>query len=30
LNEEWEKNFEPINVDGKCHATFHLKTEAEV
>ena len=30
-NEEWEKNFEPIEVDGKCHvrATFHPKTEAE-
>jgi ribosomal protein L11 methyltransferase len=25
--EEWEKNFEPIDVDGKCHvrAPFHLK-----
>ena len=30
-NEEWEKNFEPINVDGKCHvrAPFHEKTNAE-
>ncbi|WP_445716777.1 50S ribosomal protein L11 methyltransferase [Flavobacterium sp.] len=30
-NEEWEKNFEPINVDGKCHvrAPFHEKTDAE-
>jgi ribosomal protein L11 methyltransferase len=30
-NEEWEKNFEPIEVDGKCHvrAPFHPKTEAE-
>lgn len=30
-NEEWEKNFEPIDVDGKCHvrAPFHKKTEAE-
>lgn len=30
-NEEWEKNFEPINVDGKCHvrAPFHPKTDAE-
>ena len=30
-NEEWEKNFEPINVDGKCHvrAPFHPKTNAE-
>lgn len=30
-NEEWEKNFEPINVDEKCHvrAPFHSKTEAE-
>lgn len=30
-NEEWEKNFEPIYVDGKCHvrAPFHNKTEAE-
>ena len=30
-NEEWEKNFEPINVDGKCHvrAPFHEKTTAE-
>jgi ribosomal protein L11 methyltransferase len=29
-NEEWEKNFEPIDVDGKCHvrAPFH-QTEAE-
>jgi ribosomal protein L11 methyltransferase len=26
-NEEWEKNFEPIDVDGKCHvrAPFHPK-----
>ena len=30
-NEEWEKNFEPIEVDGKCHvrAPFHPKTNAE-
>ena len=30
-NEEWEKNFEPIEVDGKCHvrAPFHPKTAAE-
>jgi len=30
-NEEWEKNFEPIDVDGTCHvrAPFHPKTEAE-
>ena len=30
-NEEWEKNFEAIDVDGKCHvrAPFHSKTEAE-
>lgn len=30
-NEEWEKNFEPINVDGLCHvrAPFHPKTKAE-
>ena len=30
-NEEWEKNFEPIDVDGNCHvrAPFHPKTEAE-
>lgn len=30
-NEEWEKNFEPIDVDGKCHvrAPFHKKTDAE-
>lgn len=29
-NEEWEKNFEPIEVDGICHvrAPFHPKTEA--
>jgi SAM-dependent methyltransferase len=29
-NEEWEKNFEPIEVDGKCHvrAPFHPKTAA--
>jgi ribosomal protein L11 methyltransferase len=29
-NEEWEKNFEPIDVDGKCHvrAPFHPKTDA--
>mgnify|MGYP003608957673 FL=1 len=29
-NEEWEKNFEPIDVDGKCHvrAPFHEKTNA--
>ena len=30
-NEEWEKNFEPIDVDGKCHvrAPFHPKTNAK-
>lgn len=30
-NEEWEKNFEPIDVDGNCHvrAPFHPKTKAE-
>lgn len=30
-NEEWEKNFDPIDVDGKCHvrAPFHPKTAAE-
>ena len=30
-NEEWEKNFEPIDVDGKCHvrAPFHPATDAE-
>ena len=30
-NEEWEKNFEAIDVDGKCHvrAPFHPKTAAE-
>jgi len=30
-NEEWEKNFEPIDVDEKCHvrAPFHPKTNAE-
>ena len=30
-NEEWEKNFEPIDVDGNCHvrAPFHTKTDAE-
>jgi ribosomal protein L11 methyltransferase len=30
-NEEWEKNFEPIDVDGKCHvrAPFHTETDAE-
>jgi ribosomal protein L11 methyltransferase len=30
-NEEWEKNFEPIDVDGKCHvrAPFHSMTDAE-
>jgi ribosomal protein L11 methyltransferase len=30
-NEEWEKNFDPIDVDGKCHvrAPFHPKTNAE-
>lgn len=30
-NEEWEKNFEPIDVDGICHvrAPFHEKTNAE-
>ena len=30
-NEEWEKNFEPIDVNGNCHvrAPFHPRTEAE-
>jgi len=30
-NEEWEKNFEAIDVDGICHvrAPFHEKTEAQ-
>lgn len=30
-NEEWEKNFEPIEVDGKCavRAPFHEKTGVE-
>ena len=30
-NQEWEKNFDPIDVDGKCHvrAPFHPKTDAE-
>jgi ribosomal protein L11 methyltransferase len=30
-NEEWEKNFEAIDVDGVCHvrAPFHPKTNAE-
>jgi ribosomal protein L11 methyltransferase len=30
-NEEWEKNFEAIDVDGNCHvrAPFHPKTNAE-
>ncbi len=30
-NEEWEKNFEPIDVDGQCHvrAPFHPKTNAK-
>ena len=30
-NEEWEKNFEAIDVDGTCHvrAPFHPKTNAE-
>ena len=30
-NEEWEKNFEAIDVAGKCHvrAPFHSKTNAE-
>ena len=30
-NEEWEKNFEPIEVDGTCHvrAPFHEKTDAK-
>lgn len=29
-NEEWEKNFDPIDVDGQCHvrAPFHEKTNA--
>lgn len=30
-NEEWEKNFSPIDVDGICHvrAPFHEKTDAK-
>ncbi|QHI36280.1 Ribosomal protein L11 methyltransferase [Kordia antarctica] len=30
-NEEWEKNFQPIEVDGKCavRAPFHEKTNAQ-
>ena len=30
-NEEWEKNFAPIDVDGRCYvrAPFHPKTSAE-
>lgn len=30
-NAEWEKNFDPIDVDGLCHvrAPFHPKTEAK-
>lgn len=30
-NEEWEKNFEPIDIDGICHirAPFHEKTDAQ-
>ncbi len=30
-NSEWEKNFDPIDVDGLCHvrAPFHPKTEAK-
>lgn len=30
-NQEWEKNFEPIDVEGNCHvrAPFHPKTNAE-
>jgi len=30
-NEEWEKNFSPIDVDGICHvrAPFHEKTDAQ-
>ncbi len=30
-NKEWEKNFEPIDVDGVCHvrAPFHPKSDAE-
>ena len=30
-NEEWEKNFDPIDVDGVCHvrAPFHEKTSAQ-
>lgn len=30
-NEEWEKNFDPIDVDGICHvrAPFHPKTDAK-
>lgn len=30
-NSEWEKNFEPIDVDGRCHvrAPFHPATDAE-
>ena len=30
-NEEWEKNFEPIDVDGQCHvrAPFHPKKDVQ-
>lgn len=30
-NSEWEKNFEPINVDGQCHvrAPFHQKDDSK-
>lgn len=30
-NEEWEKNFDPIDVDGVCYvrAPFHAKTDAQ-
>ncbi len=30
-NEEWEKNFDPIDVNGLCHvrAPFHAKTDAK-
>ena len=31
-NEEWEKNFDPIEVDGKCavRAPFHKKTNGAI
>jgi ribosomal protein L11 methyltransferase len=28
-NEEWEKNFEAIDVEGNCHALLSSKTDAE-